>query len=238
MAQCGGKLLYYNYGLLNYCYRWCLEDGVEYGWRVDYYKFMLKSSLMNGEYVVAKKYIDILSKTKYYREWAQQYEPMVKNPELVKKDKEFSTIMHLMPPVNELTSDQALVEIFLINHFANHDSDDPAFQEQAMIFALQTKDIGTFWSRFFRYAKNRQAAGKHMPKHIQEAAYLYGHLENKVDISKMPFDKDVIDSYNNFMTAAQQYKNLSEQEMKPFMYDRFGGTFYFEYFFTRDQRSY
>ena len=56
--------------------------------------------------------------------------------------------------------------------------------------------------------------------------------------SKMPFDKDVIDSYNNFMTAAQQYKNLSEQEMKPFMYDRFGGTFYFEYFFTRDQRSY
>ena len=238
MAQCGGKLLYYNYGLLNYCYRWCLEDGVEYGWRVDYYKFMLKSSLMNGEYVVAKKYIDILSKTKYYREWAQQYEPMVKNPELVKKDKEFSTIMHLMPPVNELTSDQALVEIFLINHFANHDSDDPAFQEQAMIFALQTKDIGTFWSRFFRYAKNRQDAGKHMPKHIQEAAYLYGHLENKVDISKMPFDKDVIDSYNNFMTAAQQYKNLSEQEMKPFMYDRFGGTFYFEYFFTRDQRSY
>jgi hypothetical protein len=199
---------------------------------------MLKSSLMNGEYVVAKKYIDILSKTKYYREWAQQYEPMVKNPELVKKDKEFSTIMHLMPPVNELTSDQALVEIFLINHFANHDSDDPAFQEQAMIFALQTKDIGTFWSRFFRYAKNRQDAGKHMPKHIQEAAYLYGHLENKVDISKMPFDKDVIDSYNNFMTAAQQYKNLSEQEMKPFMYDRFGGTFYFEYFFTRDQRSY
>lgn len=236
MAQCGGKQLYYNYGLLNYCYRWCLEDGVEYGWRIDYYKFMLKCSLMNGEYVVAQKYIDILSQTKYYRDWAKKYEAYIKNPALIKKDKEFSTIMHLMPPINELTSDQALVEIFLINHFSTHDSDDPAFQEQAMIFALQTKDIQTFWSRFFRYAPLMK--DKHMPVHIQEAAYLYGHLENKIDISHMPFDKEVVDSYNDFMAAAQQYRNMTEEEMKPLMYNRFGGTFYYEYFFTRDQKSY
>ena len=238
MAQCGGKQLYYNYGLLNYCYRWCLEDGVEYGWRIEYYKYMLKCSIMNGENVVAKKYIDILSKTKYYSDWAQKYEPILKDSTLMNKDEEFSVITHLMPPINELTSDQALVEIFLINHFSTHDSEDPAFQEQAMIFALQTKDIATFWNRFFRYAKNIQEGGKKMPVHIQEAAYLYGHLEDKIDISKMPFDKEIVDTYNDFMATAQQYKGLTEEEMKPLMYDRFGSTFYYEYFFTRDQRSY
>ena len=49
MTQTGGKTLYLNYGQVNFCYRWCLEDGVEYGWRVDYYKFMLKCSLLNGD---------------------------------------------------------------------------------------------------------------------------------------------------------------------------------------------
>ena len=77
-----------------------------------------------------------------------------------------------------------------------------------------------------------------MPVHIQEAAYLYGHLEDKIDISKMPFDKEIVDTYNDFMATAQQYKGLTEEEMKPLMYDRFGSTFYYEYFFTRDQRSY
>lgn len=238
MAQCGGKLLYYNYGLLNYCYRWCMEDGVEYGWRIDYLIYMLKCSLINQEMVVAQKYIDMLKQTKYYKAWAEHYEAFVKNPKLMEKDEEFSTIQHLLPPINELTSDQSLVEIFLINHFSTHDSNDLAFQEQAMIFALQTKDIQTFWSRFFRYAPMMEAAKKHMPVHIQEAAYLYGHLEDKVDISNMPFDKEVVDTYNNFMAAAQSYGNLSEKEMKPLMYDRFGGTFYFDYFFTRDQHSY
>lgn len=238
MAQCGGKMLYYNYGLLNYCYRWCMEDGVEYGWRIDYLIYMLKCSLINQEMVVAQKYIDLLKQTKYYKTWAEQFEAYVQDPKLMEKDKELSTIRHLLPPVNELTSDQSLVEIFLINHFSTHDSEDPAFQEQAMIFALQTKDIATFWSRFFRYAQNMEAEHKHMPTHIQEAAYLYGHLENKVDISKMPFDKEVVDNYENFMAAAQSYSNLGEQQMKPLMYDRFGGTFYYEYFFTRDQHSY
>ncbi|MCR5131992.1 MAG: DUF6057 family protein [Prevotella sp.] len=238
MAQFGGKQIYYNYGLINYCYRWCLEDGVEYGWCIEYYKFMLKCSILNGEMTVAQKYIDILSQTKYYRDYAQQFEQYVKNPSLVAKNEEFSTIKHLMPPYNELTSDQSLIEIFLIDYFANRDSDDPKFEEQSMIFALQTKDIPTFWNRFFRYAKNMEQEGKHMPKHIQEAAFLYGNLENKIDISKMPFDKEIVDTYNEFMAAAQQYRGMSEAEMKPLMYNRFGSTFYFEYFFTRDQRSY
>ena len=54
----------------------------------------------------------------------------------------------------------------------------------------------------------------------------------------MPFDKSVVDTYNEFMAAAQQYRGMSEEQMKPLMYDRFGNTFYYEYFFTRNQRSY
>ena len=236
MTQTGGKTLYLNYGQVNFCYRWCLEDGVEYGWRVDYYKFMLKCSLLNGELAVAQKYIDILKKTKYYKDWAMHYESYVKNPELIKKDKEFEPILHMMKADDVLASDNTLIEIYLLNIFANSDGDDPLYQEQTLLAALQMKDIQMFWPRFFHYAQLHQ--GQHMPIHYQEAAYLYGHLENQVDISHMPFDKEVVDSYNEFMSAAQQYGGMSEEQMKPMMYNRFGGTFYYEYFFTRNQKSY
>ena len=236
MMQTGGKTLYLHYGQTNFCYRWCLEDGVEYGWRIEYFKHMLKCSLVNGEHVVAKKYIDILKKTKYYADWAKKYEPMTKNSELIKQDKELGPIFDMLSPQDVLTSDNTLIEIYLLNTFANSDSDNPVFQEQTLLAALQMKDIDMFWPRFFHYATIHPK--DHMPKHYQEAAYLYGHLENKVDISKMPFDKDVVDSYNEFMAAAQSYSNMTEEQMKPMMYDRFGGTFYFEYFFTRNQKSY
>ena len=236
MTQTGAKILYLHYGQLNFCYRWCLEDGVEYGWRVDYYRYMLKCALLNGEYEVAQKYIDILKKTKYYADWAQHYEAYIKDPSLIKKDKEFGPILHMLSPNDRLTSDNTLIELYLLNYFSNDDSDDPIYQEQTLLAALQVKDIQMFWPRFFHYANLHK--GQRMPIHYQEAAYLYGKLENEIDTSHMPFDKEVVSTYDDFMAAAQQYSNMTEEQMKPLMYDRFGSTFYFEYFFTRGQKSY
>ena len=53
-----------------------------------------------------------------------------------------------------------------------------------------------------------------MPRHFQEAAYLYGNLEKNVDISNMPFDPAVVESYKAFMTAVQKNSRMSEEQMK------------------------
>ena len=236
MAQAGGKIVYYNYGQLNFCYRWCLEDGVEYGWRVEYYKYMLRCSLLNGELTVAQKYIDILKKTKFHKEWAERYEPYVKNPSLIKKDPGMEPITHLLKAEDILASDNSLIEIFLLNHLSNIQTTDPLLQELVLLSAMQKKDIPSFWRAFFQYAQTHQ--NQHMPIHFQEAAFLYGNLENQVDISRMPFDKEIPESYRDFMATAQQYQGMTEEQIKPMMYNRFGATFFFEYFLTRGQKSY
>ena len=115
-------------------------------------------------------------------------------------------------------------------------SDDPIMQEQILLAALWMKDIQMFWPRFFQYASMHP--GKHMPRHYQEAAYLYGHLEHNVDISRMPFDKEVVDSYNEFMALAQRCQGMSEEKMRDVFYPRFGKTFYYEYFLVRGQKLY
>lgn len=236
MVQTGGKTLYYNYGQGNYCYRWCMEDGVIFGWKVEYYKFMARVALINGEYKLAEKYLNQLSNTMFHKKWAEKYAAYLYHPEKIKSSDTFKTILSLRPQTDKLASDQSIIELFLLRQFAYTDSNDPVFQEQAVIAALQMKEIDVFWSRFAQYA--RLTINKEMPIHFQEAAYLYGHLENKVDISHMPFDKGVVDSYNRFMAFSQQCAGMTEDQMAEAFYPEFGDTFYYFYFLVRGLHTY
>ena len=241
LMQVGGKMLYYHYARMNFCYRWCLEDAVEYGWKVDYLKYMVRTSLISGEPALAQKYINTLKKTLFYRGWAEKYEKMVGDPSLIAKDREMASILPLYQYEDQLDGDNSLVEIYLLNYFAHSYSDlsTPMFDEAALMCALTLKDIPTFWNCFFRYANSHKT--DRMPTHYQEAALLYGNLEKNVDISKMPFDKTVKMRFQDFMRFAQKHavENVErDPEAKKLFYDRYGNTFWYFYFFIRDVKSY
>ena len=238
MTQVVGRSIYYYYGLPNYCYRWCLEDGVEYGWRAEYLKYMTRCALLNDEQAVARKYINMLRHTRYHREWAEQMAPLLDKHQELASHSTYAPILHLMNFEDKLNSDQAIVEQFLMYHFVYDPSPDTLYHEQAVYSALWTKDIDTFWPHFFRYAQEHLK--DHMPTHLQEAAYLYGHLENKVDISHMPFDDSVKQTYDAFMQMAQRCNQMkmNEEQMREAFYPQFGKTFYYEYFLIRNQKLY
>ena len=56
-----GIIVNYHIGKLNDSYRWCMEYMVEYGMRNFYIKYMTKCALLNEEYALAEKYLNILS---------------------------------------------------------------------------------------------------------------------------------------------------------------------------------
>ena len=241
LMQVGGKMLYYHYGKMNFCYRWCLEDAVEYGWKVDYLKYMVRTSLISGEPELAKKYIRTLKKTLFHRGWAEKYEKIANNPELIAKDREMASILPLYQYGDQLDADNSLVEIYLLNYFAHTyiEHSTPMFDEAGLMCALTLKDIPTFWNNFFRYAYSHKA--DRMPTHYQEAALLYGNLEKNVDVSKMPFDKSVKLRFQDFMRFAQKHavENIErDPEVKQLFYERYGNTFWYFYFFIRDVKSY
>ena len=241
LMQVGGKMLYYHYGRMNFCYRWCLEDAVEYGWKIDYLKYMVRASLISGEPELAKKYINTLKKTLFYRGWAEKYEKIANDPSLIAKDREMASILPLYQYEDQLDGDNSLVEIYLLKYFANtyNEYSTPMFDEAALMSALTLKDIPTFWECFFRYANSHM--NSRMPTHYQEAALLYGNLEKSVDISKMPFDKVVEARFRDFMRFAQKHavENVErDPEAKKLFYERYGKTFWYFYFFIRDVKSY
>ena len=116
MVHTVGKKLYLEYGIPNYCYRWCMEDGVEYGWTVERLRLMVLCSLVSGEFTAAQHYINLLKKTDFHGSWARHYEAMLYRPPLIANDPALKPILPLLRNDNFLTSDQSQLEHFLIEH--------------------------------------------------------------------------------------------------------------------------
>lgn len=236
LAQMGGRQLYYQYGMPNFCYRWCVEDGVEYGWWADDLRFMLRCSLLSHEWNLAQKFIDMLRQTRNHAQWAEAFQPLVGHPELIEKHPELGPITHVMGHTSVLASDQAVIERFMLILLAGLETKDPLGSDLALMSAVQLKDIPAFWRAFNQYAITHP--DELMPRIYQEAAYLYGHLENKVDISHMPFEQSVKDDYEGFMQLSQKCQGMSEAQARGVFYPKYGRTFYYNYFLVRGLKTY
>ena len=136
MVHTVGKMLYLQYGIPNYCYRWCMEDGVEYGWTVEKLKLMTLCSLLNGESVAAQRFINLLKKTDFQTSWARHYEEYPYRPQLVTADPMLKPILPLLRDDNFLTADQSQQELFLVEHFLSTVGTTPE-QQQLYRFAAR-----------------------------------------------------------------------------------------------------
>ena len=224
-----GRQLYLHYGLPNFCHRWCMEEGVETGFRLDHLKDLLRCAVLCGEEVVARQYIDILRQTRYYGAWAEHYEPLLGDSAALARDPELGPITHLTGYPNVLASDKSQLEAFLTTILSARQTTDPVCADLTLMFALQSKDIRLFWRALNQYATLHP--DEVMPRHYQEAAYLYGQLDRQVDTSQMPFDQDIPQRYQDFMALGKQYAAMGPEGMKAACYPRFGNTYFYHFYF-------
>jgi len=231
IVQTEGKKLYLHYGVTNFCYRWCIEDGVEYGWNIEVLRLLIKCSLLTGERKAAQKYISLLHKTTFHHRECSRYEALLRNPRLIVRDRELRPILPMLRADDDyLTSDESNIERFLLRHFTSAESRNPIYQEQTLLAAMQMKDMRLFWPRFYQYTEIHR--GQQVPRHYQEAACLYGHLSQEVDISTMPFTQKVRTSCEEFLSVVENHKGSSNR-LKSLLRPKFHDTFYYDYFFNR-----
>lgn len=232
-----GPLVYYQYGLLNSCSRLCTEMGVEFGWRVECIKLLARCAVLNNEQAVARKYINILKKTMYHKDWAVKTEAMLNNPKLIAQDKEMEPITHMLHFTDELDSDNGYVERYLMRQLANHSySKDPIFQEQSLLASLWFRDSKTFWYHFNVYIHLHPNGP--IPVAYQEAAYLYGKLEERPDLDKMPFSPGVKDNFEKFFQVFGQYEGVDAEDVRKQTGLPYSNTFYYNYYIMANLPEY
>ena len=227
-----GRMIYYQYGMLNDCHRICMEEGVEYGWRVELLEYLARCSLLGGETHAAQKALNLLRHTCYYDKWADGMQALLDHPEQIADARETGPVSHMLHYYNALGSDGGNVEKYVMSQLAFQDSDDPYFQEQALLATLWLRDQPRFWKRFAQYARLHPNAP--MPRIFQEAAYLFGRLEKRPDLEKFPFDKSVKNTYNAFVKEAAKYDNQPVEYGRVALNSFFGNTYFYEYYFLKN----
>ena len=223
-----GPLIYYQYGMLNSCNRLCMEMGVEFGFCINYYQLLTNCAILDNDGPLARKYIGILKQTSFYRDWAKRAERLPGHPELTAKDEERGPVTHMLHYDNYLGGDQGYTERFVMSQLARSVyTGDPIFQEQTLLATLWTRDIKLFWHHFRDYIRLHPDGP--IPRYYQEAAYLYGKLEDRKDLDRMPFDAGVKETFERFADSASNYDGEDIKTAQEALYPFYGQTYYYDY---------
>ena len=226
-----GRQIFYHYGVMNECHRRCMEEGVEYGWSVELLQYMARCAVLCKETQVARKYLDLLRETLFYGAWADHMESMLSDNTLLTNDKETGPITHMMHYPDMQGKGDEYVEKNLMTMLSMIDSDDPYFQEQAVLAAMWTRNSDVFWPRFEQYV-NQHPYGP-IPRIIQEAAYLFANMQQQDFINELPIDDNVKSDFQGFMKVMQQCQGKPDMQARQYLLQYYGTTYYFEYFFLR-----
>ena len=236
MYNVAGRMMLYQYGAMNECHRVCMEEGVEYGWNVEQMKDMARCAIFNKEPQVARKFLDLLRHTSYYGDWADHMEKLLNDKQQLAKDKETGPITHMMYYADGLNAVEGAVERFLMTSLAQQDSDDLIFQEQAVLGALWTRDPNLFWPRFEHYVELKDSGN--IPRIFQEAAWLFANLQGQEGLDEWELQPGVQQSFASFMQLMEQAKKSSNGSQKQMLLERYGNTYYFDFFFLRNLTYY
>ncbi len=237
MMQVIGMMIYYQYGKLNDCNRLSTEMGVEYDWRAEYYKNLIRCAILDGDKPLARKYINLLKKTTFFGDWAAWAENLLNHPDQIAKDPEMEPITHMLHYPNELSSDNGFVEEYLMKHLTQSSyTGDPVFQEQCLLASMWLKEPQYFWFHINNYI--RLHPNEKLPLYYQQAIYTFGLEDNRLDLDRMPFDPGVKESFDRFSGEASKYDGRDINEAREALYPIFGNTYFYDYFIMSDLPQY
>lgn len=167
--------IFFHTGLLNFCNRWAMEQRVQYGVSIDNLRYMAKVAVYQGEKELARKYLDMLGKTLFYRYLAKWYGEYLVQPEVMQRDGEYTLVAPLMSYDEEGLEDADFVETTLLHHYCNLQIANPQQLQLSLAALLTAKQSDeTFWRQFDRFTQtNRQ-----LPVHLMEAALLFSYLSH------------------------------------------------------------
>ena len=158
---------------------------------------LIKTDLINGNYKVAEKYINILKKTLHYRSQAKKYEAMLFKPELIKSDPELGEKIKLQPtgdfPIR-IKNPQTNVLLLLNTNPLNK----KAFEYKIAWYLLEKNVAGVVTEM----KRLKEMGYVKIPRHMEEAAMAYSvNMGPLPDLEGLKIGKETEKRFNDYETA-------------------------------------
>ena len=222
-----------HFGRINNAIRWGMEYKVEYGLRIYYLKYMVKTALLEGEYALAQKYINTLKQTTFHKDFAERYQKLVDNPELIASDPELKQITPLTFFKDRLGGDGGKLEGYLLPIISTLRGGTPELVELTLQCNLIEKEIDEFMSRFGPIGKQYER----IPKHYQEAALLWSMLHENQAYKYFNIDPKLVTRFKQFNQMAKAHQHDSPEQKLEIFGPLFGDTYWYYFFFVLDLKT-
>ena len=212
----------YHAGLYRAARHYAVEDLTMDGPSLYIMKMLVKISLLEGDWRLARKYLHVIGKAPFEGEFIHQYEPMVGHPDLVTADPELGAVLHCAPP----------------NHTFEQMAEKPAFiGYYALLKQFKDTEAATWSAVACLYAKRMEdflkRCGKFMdttpPRSIIEGLVLetpkYPDIQDAFPQVELGFDR-----FELFLQEAQPY--MEDRALgSEVLFDKYKGYYPYYYFF-------
>lgn len=155
----GGEI-FYQLNYINEANRWAFESMVAKGLNPRSLKRLVQTSLINGQYQVAAKYLNILDQTMFYKGWATKYKTYVSDPTKINQNNELAEKRRFIAKNDFISFDLGLPELL-----KEHPENKMAFEYLMAVFLLN-KDITNFAANIYRL---KDLGYREIPVNYEEA---------------------------------------------------------------------
>ena len=220
--------VYYQLGFINTAQRYAfeaMEALPDYQKSVRSVKRLAETSLINGNYTLAGKYLDLLQKTFYYRTWATKVRQNMKNETFIDQHPEWGWLRKCRVEKDFLFSEGE--KEMMLGVLFSHNKKNRMAYEYLMACCLLKKDL----PHFIAYLPLSESLhDRPLPKSYQEALiYIWG-LTHHDPAGSIPYPistqvKRRVEAYHNIYT--------SRVDAEPLLRHQFTDTYWYYFHFRK-----
>jgi hypothetical protein len=217
---------YYAIGLISEAHHLAVESMVINGYRPENLKLLIKTELINGNYKIAERFINILKKTLHYRTWSEKYKKMLYNPDLIHADPELGEKIRLIPSKDFFIrpNDIQNIELILKSNLGNK----RAF-EYKMARLLFEKDLVAVIDEV---KKMKEIGYDYIPRHIVESILQYKYsFKETPDLGGLIVGSETESRFRQYLTDYDLNNKGNEPLLEKKMKNAWGNTYWYYYRF-------
>lgn len=199
---------YLHLGLTVPAYHHAMDYAVRFGLSKFDLKVMVKASIVNGEKAVAEKFLSMLSRVPFEKEFVRRFRYLNENPDAIKDDSELSQIYALHSGVHLSKScEQFLADPIFVNFYKELDEIPTEALDIVLASNLYLKDINGFLSII-----EKTGIENHIPRYYQEVIAIASVLSGNNEILKeYSISPNITASVNRFVNEMQKYSSDRER---------------------------
>jgi len=218
--------IYYHLGLINigqaHAFE-AMESIADKQKSVRIIQRLAETNLLNHQYAVAKKYLHLLQKTQFYKNWSNEALICIKDSMRFDSHKNWMYLREIRTTKDFVYSPQEK-DMMLGLLYEHNDRNKMAF-EYLMAYCLLRKDISHF-VKYFSVGRNLNYS--EIPHHFQEAL-VFMWTQNNGTFKGMPWPINPVTkrAVVNYATIYTKQKGRAKKTLK----SRYGNTFWYYYHF-------